>query len=267
MDKKRSTKLFNKKAWGEIVSASVTAVSVILDATGVAEDIPFQYLALIGFCVFSILVYNRMGKYIEKNDLFENARPLIIPESPRVVEHDVYRRQLDTEEVVNTTTTTTTTIFHRVVSEEKKERYGFVVVDFRNSPIESTEFSVAKDVAAWITYYKDGSITPLINDIPGRWWNKHELNLGEDPAELERIDINPNRQKVTLALAFKGKNERVLYAYNNDSHKAGAKEFRRPEFLLGSGKYRVKVVLAGVHLKDSEYEFFISVGENGINAT
>lgn len=270
MDKKKIARLFNKKAVWEIMSLIFSAVFLLADVNGFSPEIKWQYFAMLGILIFAFLVYRRMSEYIEKNDDFENARPNIISFEPRLPKQKVSRIELVTEykdftdesDVVNSTTTTSGFI-KEVKSVEVKEEYTFAVVDFNNQPIEPMATSEALNVAGWVTYFQHNNTKPLLEELRGRWWSNPEVEPLEDPTEKERVNILPNKQKVTLALAFAdGKN---IYAYNNESHKTteGAKEFRLRKFLLGSDKYDIRVILVGTHLKESEHWFSLYINEEG----
>jgi hypothetical protein len=268
MEKRNRIKRIVYKTSGAIMSAVLSSATFAL---GFATNTAWYWLTALFFLVFVGLIYKTIYELSEKNDLFENARPKIVAYEPRLPEHAVSRIELvatykDIGEINQKTVNTTTSVsgtMKEVKSVEIREKYTFVVVDFNNQPAEHMETSKALDVAAWITYYPHNNSKPLLEELRGRWWNKPEVDPQEDPTEKEKIDILPNRQKVTLALAFA--DGKIIYAYNNDSHKTaeGAKEFRLHKFLLGSDGYDVKVVLAGTHLNDDEHWFSLYINKEG----
>lgn len=86
------------------------------------------------------------------------------------------------------------------------------------------------------------------------WWSNEEVALSDKPRkELERTDILPNSQAVTLALACMGVGELEIYGYNNDNHEH--KNFKKTEFTLGPGLYYIHVLLSGIHLKPTDFWF------------
>ena len=72
---------------------------------------------------------------------------------------------------------------------------------------------------------------------------------------MERTDIYPGPQGVILALACMGTKDSAIYAYNNENHYA--KDFKKQDFALGLQGYNIHVVLAGIHLEETEFWFYV----------
>jgi hypothetical protein len=270
MEKERAKQVLWKAAIA-ILGVIVSALSWILNIAGIwnlATSIPG---VVIGLLISVLSIYQRFYGYEEKIDAFENSKPKIVPKTKVGIFPSNY---LGT----STTTTTTTVTTHnpyllsnfKVVdnkpkyewlnddnAENESNKCWFALVDFYNQPFEPIDRSVAREVSAHITYY-DKELKPRIKDdgISGRWWTNEEVAFSDKPRqELERTNIFPGTQGVTLALACMGIRESAIYGYNNESHEN--KDFKKQEFSLGRGSYYINVILAGINLNPTQFWFSV----------
>jgi hypothetical protein len=271
MERERTKRVLWKAAMA-ILGVIVAALSWILNITGLwnpATSIPG---VILGLAIAIVSIYQRFYGYEEKIDGFEDSRPKLIPRT---------RAGIFPANYLGTTTTTTTTITtitthnpyvlnnFKVVGnkpeyewledtvENEANKCWFALIDFYNEPIEPTEKSVAREVSAHIIYY-DKDCKPRIKDegISGRWWTNEEVAFSDKPRqELERTNIFPATQGVTLAVACMGVKESAIYGYNNESHED--KNFKKREFSLGLGSYYIHVILAGINLKRTDFWFSV----------
>lgn len=270
MEKERAKRVLWKAAIA-IVGVVVAALSWILNITGFwnpATSIPG---VILGLAITIVSIYQRFYGYEEKIDAFEDSRPKLIPKTRVGIFPANY---LGTTTTSTTTTITTHNPFRlnnfRTIGdkaeyewlnedtvESETNKCWFALVDFYNEPIEPTPNSVASEVSAHITYY-DKDCKPRIKDegISGRWWTNEEVAFSDKPRqELERTNIFPATQGVTLAVACMGVRESAIYGYNNESHED--KNFKKREFSLGLGTYYIHVVLAGINLKRTDFWFSV----------
>jgi len=261
MDEKRKQQILRKTAVS-MTGIILSALSWILSIVGFLNPVVSIAGVLVGLLISGITIFKSIYEYEEKIDGFENARPEIVPKP---------RNGIFPANTLGATATTHTTHSSQVVerielkdsranfvfSSENGSECWFALVDFYNKPIEPIDRSVAREVSAHITYY-DKECKPRINKdgISGRWWSNEEVAISNKPRrELERTDIFPGEQGVTLVLACMGIKESAIYGFNNDNHEY--KDYKKSEFSLGMGSYYIKVVLAGINLKETEFWFSI----------
>jgi hypothetical protein len=260
-------KLINRiRVFGEIVSG----LWAVIGAVTQAFDISFlnnKWQIALAVIVFVALAAWRM---------YENhlrLKPRVAVKRVRTIVKPIYTKTRNSDpNLVSTTNTPTTYVFTPALqtardlsstdfdywNEIMQNDYYFSLVDYINNPETRTEQTTARNVSSEISYFDEiGNL--LVEKITGRWWDEPEKTYvprGQSPKTLEAVNIIAGgKQSRTLVIAMKHKNEAIFFAYNMDSIEHN--EWRKKEYLLGSGKKYVCVTLGGENLDDFERWFMI----------
>jgi hypothetical protein len=155
----------------------------------------------------------------------------------------------------------------RVRSSTKLADFDFAYVDVSNNPkTRNSAISSAEKAHAEIIFTKNDGTTKRINH--GRWCDQDTpLYCGDtvDVKSLKIVDINPG-DPISLALAFKKKGKKDVYAYYFTDHKRfiSDDEINKvcKERALGKPPIKVAIKIDG-KFEPKEFRYILDVDKNG----
>lgn len=135
------------------------------------------------------------------------------------------------------------------LSNGKVQQFRILQVWFINSPEIPTEKSEAKKVTALIQYFDINAEEPLFG-VYGQWAQSTAPNHAGYSGINSEIDIPPGSLPVKLLIALKHLSDGNCYAFSRESRLKYI-DGRNPGHELKPGKYRVRVLLNGIGIRQN----------------
>jgi hypothetical protein len=127
--------------------------------------------------------------------------------------------------------------------ERSLEKHSLIIVAIQNiAPVGKVGY-VAK-TSAIVNFYEKGGLPTNVKNMQARWWDNPEKGLiarDKSKSYIKMKDIAPGTTE-ELAIVSKLEDARLMYAYNDESHKFDC--LRKKEFKLGRGEYYAEIQLA-----------------------
>lgn len=217
---------------GAIMMAIVTAIGFALDALNVKSDISWQWLALIGFVAFIIIVWQGWAASEHRAKRYENAKPNLVWQNSK--EWQFYL--------------------------EGQPSYRATQIWLVNKPQIATDNSIAKNVSASIWFFNEkgkrlfemfGVFTEAVVPDHATIQAFKELK--------EQVDIWPPNnipRKLLVAYRYVGDESAYGFARSNFLNTGDGREQSKE---LPKGNYYLEVGLAGIGIDQPPYWFALVI--------
>lgn len=228
----------NLLAGGEVISALITALSLVLDIFGVANNLDLRIIALIGFVIFFILVWINIVS--QNNKLYEKTPKIELIENPIIIDDVVMQSSYEDKKSGEVAVLESISCMAHVA--------------FSNNPKHPTDQNSPDKVRAEITFYNKNN-KKLLGPLQGRWVETDEpsqLRKGEK-RKIESIDFPNNGADRVLDLFLKYPEELFCYGFNNDSY--GHINLQNPNFSIKENQFFILVELKGAYLPAKKWKF------------